>query len=78
MGAAFVLCCDWSYVFGVDDIFVFYILLFVHLKVFCFLMQRKFQKIQQKVCVLRLLVCLLVYVLCMCYRFLSIERKEIR
>ena len=36
------------------------------------------KKILQIICVLRWLVCLLVYILRMCYRFLLVMRKEIQ
>ena len=51
---------------------------FVRLKKFYLLIQKKFQKVLQIVCVLRSLVGLLVYVLRRCYRFFLIMRKEIQ
>ena len=74
MGDAFVMCCDSSYVFGVVDVFVLYSFICSSENIL-FIDE---EKILQKVYVLRLLVGLLVYVLCMCYGFLSIERKEIQ
>ena len=59
-------------------IMLYCILLFVHLKVFCLWTWKIFQTILQKVCVLRLLVYLRVFVLRMCYKLLLIERKEIQ
>ena len=54
------------------------ILLFERLEVFYLLMKIKLQKMLQKACVLRLLVCLLVCVLRIYCRFLLRERKEIQ
>ena len=43
VGVVSTLLCSSLYVFGLVDI-LYYILFFVHLKVFCLLMMKKFQK----------------------------------
>ena len=74
MDDTFVLFCHSSYVFGFVDSFVIHSFICAS-KSFLFI---DLENILQIVCVLRLLVGLLVYVLRMCYRFLSIMREEIQ
>ena len=52
--------------------------LFERLEEFCFLRSKMFQKVLRIICELHLLVCLLVCVLRLCYRFLSIMRSKIQ
>ena len=73
VGDAFVFCCDSSYVFGVVYFFVLFSFICAS-KSILFIDVEKIPKNIAKIHVLRLLVCSLVYVLHMCYRFLSIER----
>ena len=73
-GKVFVLFCDSSYVFGFVDSFILYSLICASKSI----LFKKFEKILQIMCVLRLLVGLLVYVLRIYYRFLLLMRKEIQ
>ena len=63
VGVLVVLFCESSNLFDVVDSLVFVFFYFERLKVFNLLMKRIFQKILQKVCVLRLLVCFSAHVL---------------
>ena len=77
LGVVFLLSCEVSYAFGVVDSFSMFSFIWASRRISLFEV-KNFSKTLRITCALQLLVCLLMCVLRMCYRFLSIMRRAIQ